>query len=97
MYGSTDLLDAIADIDAYRFHYKEGADKIDPNATPDKEHCGVMAQDLAANDVTKSAVEQDPLSGFLEVNTKELTMTTFAIVTEMAKRIKALEEKVNGL
>lgn len=96
LFGSTDLLDAIADIDAYRFHYKEGADKIDPNATPDKEHTGVMAQDLAANDVTKSAVEQDPLSGFLEVNTKELTMTTFAIVTEMAKRIKALEEKVNG-
>lgn len=92
LFGSTDLLDAIADIDAYRFRYKEGADKIDPNATPDKERIGVMAQELAANPATKDVVEQDP-SGYLTVNIKDLTMETFAAVTELAKRVKELEAK----
>lgn len=92
LFGSTDLLDAIADIDAYRFRYKEGADKIDPNATPDKEHIGVIAQELAANPATKDVVEQDP-SGYLTVNLKDLTMETFAAVTELAKRVKELEAK----
>ena len=93
MFGSTDLLDAIADIDAYRFKYKEGADKIDPNATPDKEHVGVLAQELAANPATKDVVEQDP-SGYLTVNIKDLTMETFATVTELAKRVKELEARL---
>ena len=93
LFGSTDLLDAIADIDAYRFKYKEGADKIDPNATPDKERIGVMAQELAANPATKDVVEQDP-SGYLTVNIKDLTMETFATVTELAKRVKELEARL---
>jgi hypothetical protein len=93
LFGSTDLLDAIADIDAYRFRYKEGAEKIDPNATPDKEHVGVMAQELAANPATKDVVEQDPESGYLTVNIKDLTMETFALVTELARRVKELEAK----
>ena len=96
LFGSTDLLDAIADIDAYRFKYKDGADKIDPNATPDKDHIGVMAQDLAANPATKDVVEQDP-SGYLTVNIKDLAMETFAAVTELAKRVKELEAKCGNL
>ena len=93
LFGSTNLIDAIAEIDAYRFKYKPGAEEINPSATPDKEHYGVMAQDLAANPVTQSAVVQDE-NGFLEVDTKELTMTTFALVTQLAKRLQALEEKL---
>lgn len=94
LFGSRDILDAIADIDAYRFKYKPGMESVDPNATPDKTHTGIMAQDLAAHPETSAAVEEDPLSGFLKVNTKELTMTTFALVTEIAKRLKTLEEIV---
>lgn len=93
LFGSTNLIDAIAEIDAYRFKYKPGAEEINPSATPDKEHVGVLAQDLAANPVTQSAVVQDE-NGFLEVDTKELTMTTFALVTQLAKRLQALEEKL---
>lgn len=94
LFGSRDLLDAIADIDAYRFRYKEGMEEVDPNATPDKVHTGIMAQDLAKHPETSAAVEEDPLSGFLKVDTKELTMTTFALVTEIAKRLKVLEDIV---
>ena len=93
LFGSTDLVDAIAGIDAYRFKYKEGAEEINPSATPDKTHYGTMAQDLAANPVTQSAVVKDE-SGFLEVDTRELALTTFAIVTQMAKKIEQLEEKL---
>ena len=93
LFGSTDLVDAIAGIDAYRFKYKEGAENINPSATPDKTHYGTMAQDLAANPVTQSAVVQDD-NGFLEVDTRELALTTFAIVTQMAKKIEQLEEKL---
>ena len=94
LFGSRDLLDAIADIDAYRFRYKEGMEKVDPHATPDKVHTGILAQDLAEHPETSAAVEEDPLSGFLKVDTKELTMTTFALVTEIAKRLKVLEDIV---
>ena len=93
LFGSTDLVDAIAGIDAYRFKYKEGAENINPSATPDKTHYGIMAQDLAANPVTQSAVVEDT-NGFLEVDTRELALTTFAIVTQMAKKIEQLEEKL---
>lgn len=97
LFGSTDLLDAIADIDAYRFRYKEGADKIDPNATPDKEHVGVMAQDLQKNPaISESVVEQDP-SGYLTVNTKELTTNNTALISELAKRLILLESKIKEL
>ena len=93
LFGSTNLIDAIAEIDAYRFKYKPGAEEINPSATPDKTHYGILAQDLAANPVTQAAVVQDE-NGFLEVDTKELTMTTFALVTQLAKRLQALEEKL---
>ena len=93
LFGSTDILDAIADIGSYRFRYKEGAEKIDPNATPDKDHIGCMAQELAANPATKSTVEKDPESGYLTVNVKDLAMETFALVTELARRVKELEAR----
>ncbi len=95
LFGSTDLLDAIADIDAYRFHYKEGADKIDPNATPDKERYGPMAQDLLKNPVTAATVDTSDPSGFLKVDTKQLSLTTFAIVTQLAKKVEDLESILN--
>lgn len=93
VYGDTDILDLISSIDAYRFHYKPEATAIDPDIDPSEEHTGVMAQDLRDNPLTEAAVVEDP-SGYLKVDTKELTMTTFALVTELAKRVKALEEKL---
>lgn len=98
LFGSTDLLNAIADIDAYRFHYKEGADKIDPNADPNRERIGILAQDLQKNPaISESVIEQDPSSGFLEVNTKELTTNNTALISELAKRLILLENRVKEL
>ena len=94
LFGSNDILSAIADIDAYKYRYKEGADKIDPKATSDEEHIGPMAQDLLANPVTKDSVITDDPSGMLKVDTERLSLTTFALVTELARRIEALEHRI---
>lgn len=96
LFGSSDILSAIADIDAYKYRYKEGAENIDPKANPNEEHVGPMAQDLLANPVTKDSVVTDDPSGMLKVDTERLTLTTFALVTELARQLKELEARVNS-
>lgn len=97
LFGSTDILDAIADIGSYRFRYKEGADKIEPNADPNRERVGILAQDLQKNPaISESVVEQDP-SGYLTVNTKELTTNNTALISELARRLILLETRVKEL
>lgn len=92
-----DLLDCISKLNSYVFEYNEKAKEIpgaENKGVDDDTHVGVLAQELAANPATAAAVKEDPLSGYLQVDTKELTMAEMAILTAMAKRIKALEEKV---
>lgn len=94
-----DLLKAITDINEYVYNYTEEAKNL-PNAeakgVDSSTHLGPVAQELKENPVTESSVEEDPLTGFLTVDTKKLTLTEMSILTAMAKRILALEEKVNG-
>lgn len=94
-----DLLDCVSKLNSYVFEYNEKAKSIpgsENKGVDDDIHVGILAQELAANPATAAAVEEDPLSGYLQVDTKELTMAEMAILTAMAKRIKALEEKVYG-
>lgn len=94
-----DLIDCISKLNSYVFEYNEKAKAIpgaENKGVDDDMHVGMLAQELAANPATSAAVKEDPLSGYLQVDTKELTMAEMAILTAMAKRIKALEEKVNG-
>lgn len=97
--NSCDMIDCISKLNSYVFEYNEKAKSIpgsENKGVDDDIHVGVLAQELAANPATAAAVEEDPLSGYLQVDTKELTMAEMAILTAMAKRIKALEEKVYG-
>lgn len=88
-----DLLDLIAKIGAYKFTYKEDAQE--KYGADDKEHVGVMAQDLMENPLTEGSVE--PLEdGTLTVNTKELTMNEQAEISILAQRVRALELAVYG-
>ena len=94
-----DLIDCISKLNSYVFKYNEKAKEIpgaENKGVDDDMHVGMLAQELAENPATSAAVEEDPLSGYLQVDTKELTMAEMAILTAMAKRIKALEEKVYG-
>lgn len=92
-----DLIDCISKLNSYVFEYNEKAKSIpgaEDKGVDNDTHVGMLAQELAANPATAAAVKEDPLSGYLQVDTKELTMAEMAILTAMAKRIKALEEKV---
>lgn len=92
-----DLLSAIADLDEYVYKYKDEA-KNDPNlegkGADDGTFVGPMAQDLAANPVTKDCVHEDPESGFLTVDTKHLSLTEMSLITMLAKRVEAIEERL---
>ena len=94
-----DAIKAFAAIDAIKFTYNDKAHEIDPNGNHGVDsdpHYGVKAQELAANPLTESAVSKDPISEYLQVDTKELTMANTAIISEICKRILIIE-KVLGI
>lgn len=92
-----DMIDCISKLNSYVFEYNEKAKSIpgsESKGVDDDVHVGVLAQELASNPVTQSAVEEDPLSGYLTVDPKELAMTEMSILIQLAKRVKALEDKI---
>ena len=94
-----DAIKAFAKINAIEFTYNDKAKEIpngESNGVDDDKHFGVKAQELAENPLTESAVKKDPLSEYLEVDTKELTMANTAIISEICKRILIIE-KVLGI
>ena len=94
-----DALKAFAKIDAIEFTYNDKAKEIpggEEKGIDDDVHYGVKAQDLAENPLTESAVKRDPLSDYLEIDTKELTTANTAIISELCKRILIIE-KVLGI
>ena len=94
-----DAIKAFAKINAIEFTYNDKAKEIpngESNGVDDDKHFGVKAQELAENPLTQSAVKKDPISEYLEVDTKELTMANTAIISEICKRILILE-KILGI
>ena len=94
-----DAIKVFANLNAIKFTYNDKAKEIpdsEGKGVDDDMHYGLKAQDLARNPLTESAVKKDPLSEYLEVDTKELTMANTAIISEICKRILILE-KVLGI
>ena len=94
-----DAIKVFADLDAIKFTYNDKAKEIpgsEEKGVDDDVHYGLKAQELAKNPLTESAVKKDPLSDYLEVDTKELTMANTAIISEICKRILIIE-KVLGI
>lgn len=88
------LVDCIAKLNAYRFKYKpefQGKPGVDGDT-----HVGVMAQELEKNEATPNVVEED-VDGLKMVNTKELTLSNTAIISELAQRLLQLEDEVRSL
>lgn len=89
-----DAIKCFAKIKAIKFTYNDKAKEIHPNGenqVDDDIHYGVKAQDLLENPLTASAVEKDE-SGYLAVNTPELTMANSAVISELCRRIEILEK-----
>lgn len=96
--GHEDAIDCFAKIDSIMFNYNEKAKQVHPdgeNNVDSDTHYGVKAQDLEKNPYTKDTVSKDD-SGFLQVNTDELTMANSAVISEICRRIKIIE-KVLGI
>ena len=87
------ISEIFSDIDGYLYKYNQMAQGLygKEKGVDNQEHVGVMAQELAENPVTKSAVLEDE-NGFLEVDTKELVMTLTAVVADLSKRVEDLED-----
>lgn len=89
-----DAIKAFSKIDAIKFQYNDKAKEIYPDGeknVDDDPHYGVKAQDLQKNPYTASTVQKDPESGYLNVNTQELTMANSAVISDICKRLLAIE------
>ena len=93
IFGEETPIDCFAKIHAYEFKYTPQAQEImqGKDHVDDKEHLGVMAQELLANPATSACVIKDT-DGFLKVDTAQLTMANTATIAELSRKIQKLEE-----
>ena len=94
-----DAIKAFSKIDSIKFEYNDKAKKLYPEGEKNVDsdpHYGVKAQDLKSNPYTASTVKEDPDTGYLNVNTQELTMANSAVISDICKRLLAIE-KVLGI
>ena len=94
-----DAIKVFANLNAIKFTYNDKAKELPDGkdkGVDDDMHYGLKAQELAKNPLTESAVTKDPISNYLQVDTKELTMANTAIISEICKRILIIE-KVLGI
>lgn len=101
IYGesiSDRIIDDFAKIAAIDFKYKPEAQKeyADNHGVDDKEHTGVIAQELAQTKSTESTVSPDE-NGNLSVDTQQLTMTNTAAIAELSRRVLTLETAIKEL
>lgn len=88
-----DAIDVFSKINAIEFEYNDKAKEIHPdgeNNVDDDVHYGIKAQDLEKSPITSSVVSEDDY-GYKQVNTEELTMVNSAVISDLCKRIKILE------
>ena len=74
----------------------EAQDKYDGQyGIDDSVHFGPMAQELAENPVTEGTVHPNE-DGYLTVDTRQLTLTNTAMISQLARKIQELEERIGG-
>lgn len=93
-----DIIKVFSKINAIEFKYNDKAKEIpggEEKGIDEDLHLGIKAQDLEKSPLTASAVSEDE-SGNKIVDTKELTMANSAVLSEICKRLEAIE-KVLGI
>ena len=93
IFGEETPIDCFAKIHSYEFKYTPQAQEMmrGKDHVDDKEHLGVMAQELLVNPATSACVIKDT-DGFLKVDTAQLTMANTATIAELSRKVKKLEE-----
>lgn len=92
------IIENFSKISAIDFKYKPDAQKEYAGCcgVDNKEHIGVIAQELEANPATAGTVETNE-KGDKQVNTAQLTMADTAAIAELSRRVLALEQSVKNL
>lgn len=90
-------IDAFSKIDAFVYNYNDKAQKMygGQKGVDNSPHFGPMAQDLAKNPVTSGTVHKDE-NGFLNVDTRQLSLTNTAMISQLARKVQELEERLGG-
>lgn len=85
-----------ANLNAYLYKYKPDLVKTARGrlGMDNKEHVGVMAQELEKNPVTAGAVHDD--NGVKTVDTRQLTMANTATLADIAKEVEKLKAQNKG-
>ena len=93
IFGEETPIDCFAKIHSYEFKYTPQAQEMmqGKNHVDDKEHFGVMAQELLMNPATSACVIKDT-DGFLKVDTAQLTMANTATIAELSRKVQQLEQ-----
>lgn len=93
IFGEDTPIECFSKIHAYEFKYTPQAQDIMGGEAhvDNKEHFGVMAQELLENPKTSSCVVKDD-NGFLRVDTAMLTMANTAVIGELSRKIQQLEQ-----
>ena len=97
LFKDDGAIDAFSKIDAYVYKYNNKAQNLyGGQKGVDKEtHFGPIAQDLAKNPVTNGTVHKDE-NGYLNVDTRQLSLTNTAMISQLARKVQELEEKLGG-
>lgn len=93
IFGEETPIDCFAKIHSYEFKYTPQAQEMmrGKDHVDDKEHLGVMAQELLMNPATSACVIKDT-DGFLKVDTAQLTMANTATIAELSRKVQQLEQ-----
>ena len=93
IFGEETPIDCFAKIHSYEFKYTPQAQEMmqGKNHVDNKEHLGVMAQELLMNPATSACVIKDT-DGFLKVDTAQLTMANTATIAELSRKVQQLEQ-----
>lgn len=95
-----DITNIFGDIDSFLYRYKDDVQKEKTESgltnneigkTDDKNHVGVMAQELRDNPLTSDCVIEDE-NGHLEVDTSRLTLTIAGVLAQLCKKVEEIEK-----
>lgn len=87
---TTHISDLASKLNSYLFEYKPEAQE--EYGVDDKEHVGVMAQEMEKNPITASNVIEDE-NGIKHIDTNQQTLTNLALIADLAKRLAEVEDK----
>lgn len=90
----SDITDAYAAfVENYVYNYKPEATEIDDSIDPSEENIGIMAQDIEK--VNPAVVKETP-EGVKTVDTGKLALMNAGAIADLARRVAAIEEMLNG-